>query len=101
MTDHLVATAGPSTARVNLKPYTAELSLGSLAVGVDNIHHDVFLSPKFVETTSAYLLELVRQIANLIVSHADGSPRAASARTRRVEEAAHGAIAGLTHARQV
>jgi len=65
MTDHLVAAAGTSTARVNLKPYTAELSLGSLAVGLDNIHHDVFLSPKFVETTSAYMLELVRQMANL------------------------------------
>ncbi|HSZ20391.1 MAG TPA: hypothetical protein VK770_11395 [Candidatus Acidoferrum sp.] len=52
-------------ARVNLKPYTAELPLGSLAVGVDNIHHDVFLSPTFVETTEAYLLEFIRQIANL------------------------------------
>jgi hypothetical protein len=65
MTDHLVVTAGPTSARVNLMPYTAELSLGSLAVGVDNIHHDVFLSPKFVDTTSAYMLELVRQTANL------------------------------------
>jgi hypothetical protein len=52
-------------ARVNLKPYSAELPLGSLAVGVDNIHHDVFLSPTFVETTEAYLLEFIRQIANL------------------------------------
>lgn len=65
MADYSVITAGPSSARVNLQPYTAELSLGSLAVGVDNIHHDVFLSPKFVETTSAYVLELVRQTANL------------------------------------
>jgi hypothetical protein len=65
MTDQLFATAGPQTGRVTLKPYTSELSLGSLAVGVDNIHHDVFLSPKFVETTSAYLLELIRQTANL------------------------------------
>jgi hypothetical protein len=52
-------------ARVNLKPYSAELPLGSLAVGVDNIHHDVFLSPTFVEATEAYLLEFIRQIANL------------------------------------
>jgi hypothetical protein len=65
MTDHTFVTAGPSPARVNLERYTAELSLGSLAVGVDNIHHDVFLSPKFVETTSSYLLELIRQTANL------------------------------------
>jgi hypothetical protein len=52
-------------ARVNLKPYSAELPLGSLAVGVDNIHHDVFLSPTFAEATEAYLLEFIRQIANL------------------------------------
>ena len=52
-------------ARVNLKPYSAELPLGSLAVGVDNIHHDVFLSPGFVESSGAYLLEFIRQIANL------------------------------------
>jgi hypothetical protein len=52
-------------ARVNLRPYAAELPLGTLAVGVDNIHHDVFLSPAFVETTEAYLLEFIRQVANL------------------------------------
>jgi class 3 adenylate cyclase len=52
-------------ARMNLKTYVAELSLGTLAVGVDNIHHDVFLSPKFVEVTGAYLLEFIRQSANL------------------------------------
>ena len=52
-------------ARVNLRPYSAELPLGTLVVGVDNIHHDVFLSPAFVESTEAYLLELIRQTANL------------------------------------
>jgi hypothetical protein len=52
-------------ARINLKTYSAELSLGTLAVGVDNIHHDVFLSPRFVESTGAYLLEYIRQSANL------------------------------------
>ena len=53
------------SAQLNLKPYSAELPLGTLAVGVDNIHHDVFLSPSFVETTEAYLLEYIRQAANL------------------------------------
>jgi hypothetical protein len=52
-------------AHVNLRPYSAELPLGTLAVGVDNIHHDVFLSPAFVETTEAYLQEFIRQTANL------------------------------------
>src|SRR6202171_3167425 len=54
-----------SPARINLKTYVAELSLGTLAVGVDNIHHDVFLSPRFVELTGMYLLEFIRQNANL------------------------------------
>jgi uncharacterized protein (DUF2164 family) len=52
-------------ARVVLKTYCAELSLETLAVGVDNIHHDVFLSPKFVEASGAYLLDFIRQNANL------------------------------------
>src|SRR3984957_12803380 len=52
-------------APVNLKAYAAELPLGSLAVGVDNIHHDVFLSPVWAEQTRTYLLELIRQICNL------------------------------------
>jgi hypothetical protein len=52
-------------ARVNLKAYSAELPLGTLAVGVDNIHHDVYLSPGFVESSGAYLLEFIRQSANL------------------------------------
>ena len=56
--------SGPP-ARVNLRPYSADLPLGTLAVGVDNIHHDVFLSPTFVEMTEAYLLEFIRQAANL------------------------------------
>jgi hypothetical protein len=62
-------------AQVNLRPYSAELPLGTLAVGVDNIHHDVFLSPSFVETTEAYLLEFIRQIANLsFLSQSDRQP---------------------------
>ena len=57
----ILSTATP--ARVNLKPYSAELPLGTLAVGVDNIHHDVFLSPAFVDSTETYLLEFIRQTA--------------------------------------
>jgi hypothetical protein len=30
-----------------LKSYNVTLPMGSLSIGVDNIHHDVFLSPKF------------------------------------------------------
>ena len=49
MAEHITTEQLTRVARANLTRYTAELSLQSLAVGVDNIHHDVFLSPKFVE----------------------------------------------------
>jgi hypothetical protein len=85
------------SAQLNLKPYLAELPLGTLAVGVDNIHHDVFLSPLFVEMTEAYLLEYIRQTANLtFLSQTDrmqperrqGQRREMDRRAPRVPEAA-------------
>jgi len=36
----------------------------SLAIGVDNIHHDVFLSPRFLQLTRDYLFDLIRQNAS-------------------------------------
>jgi hypothetical protein len=35
--------------------------MGSLSIGVDNIHHDVFLSPRFVQAARDYLFDLIRQ----------------------------------------
>ena len=35
--------------------------MGSLAIGVDNIHHDVYLSPRFVQAARDYLFDLIRQ----------------------------------------
>ena len=46
---------------IGLKSYNVSLPMGTLAIGVDNIHHDVFLSPKFVQTARDYLLDLIRQ----------------------------------------
>jgi hypothetical protein len=65
MADRLNLLTADSPVTGELKPYAAELPLGSLAVGVDNIRHDVYLSPQFVEQTRAYLLERVRQASNL------------------------------------
>jgi hypothetical protein len=65
MADRVLMFTAGRPAHVKLKTYSAELQLSSLAVGVDNIHHDVFLSPKFVELTGSYLLGFIRQIANL------------------------------------
>src|ERR1700680_4386672 len=48
-------------ARDGLKSYNVTLPMGSLAIGVDNIHHDVFLSPRFVQVARDYLFDLMRQ----------------------------------------
>jgi hypothetical protein len=47
--------------RIELTSYNLTLPMGSLAIGVDNIHHDVYLSPKFVQASRDYLFELIRQ----------------------------------------
>ncbi|HEU5411984.1 MAG TPA: hypothetical protein VFU57_13260, partial [Candidatus Acidoferrales bacterium] len=52
-------------ARLKLEPYRAELRLSSLTPGIDNIHYDVFLSPRFLETARQYLSGAVRNAANL------------------------------------
>jgi len=44
-----------------LKSYRVTLPMGTLSIGVDNIHHDVFLSPKFVQVARDYLFDLIRQ----------------------------------------
>jgi hypothetical protein len=50
--------------RSALKAYNVTLPMSSLAIGVDNIRHDVFLSPKFVQIARDYLFDLIRQNAS-------------------------------------
>ena len=56
-----VSTGVTETNRNELKSYRVILPMGTLSIGVDNIHYDVFLSPKFVQTTRDYLFDLIRQ----------------------------------------
>ncbi|PYT58131.1 MAG: hypothetical protein DMG35_18770 [Acidobacteria bacterium] len=49
---------------IDLKRYNVTIPMGTLAIGVDNIHHDVFLSPKFVQAAREYLFDLIRQTAS-------------------------------------
>jgi hypothetical protein len=42
-----------------LTSYTPSLSLEGLSVGVDNLRHDVYLSPKFTETARAHVARLI------------------------------------------
>ncbi len=60
-----VAPSPAHPARMKLEPYSAEIRLEGLALGLDNIHYDVYLSPRFVEFTRKYLLDLVRQAVNI------------------------------------
>jgi hypothetical protein len=61
---HIAAPPGHPP-RMKLEPYVAEIRLAQLTLGIDNIHYDVFLSPRFVEFTRKYLGDLVRQAVNV------------------------------------
>src|SRR5579864_7236983 len=65
MSDIRTVSSSAHPARMKLEPYSAEIRLEKLTVGVDNIHYDVYLSPRFLEFSHKYLLDLVRQTVNL------------------------------------
>src|SRR5438552_14911984 len=57
-----ILTLGPDNApRIELTSYKLNVPMATLAIGVDNIHHDVYLSPRFVQASRDYLFELIRQ----------------------------------------
>src|SRR5271169_6959773 len=64
MANGLTNTEVMDPARIELKSYRVKLPLESLSIGVDNIRHDVFLSPKFVQVARDYLFDLIRQNAS-------------------------------------
>jgi len=45
MANELASPSAGEAARIDLKSYNVTIPMGSLSIGVDNIHHDVFLSP--------------------------------------------------------
>src|SRR5713226_503180 len=61
MPNELPAPSATEESRSELKSYNITMPMESLAIGVDNIHHDVFLSPKFVQSAREYLFDLIRQ----------------------------------------
>lgn len=73
MADRIITPTFDRPARITLRTYSAELSLGSLAVGLDNIHYDVSLSPRFVEFARAYFLDFFRQATHLTQFAARGA----------------------------
>lgn len=69
MSDIRTMPSSAHPARMKLEPYSAEIRLEKLTLGVDNIHYDVYLSPKFLEFSHKYLLDLVRQTVNLPIGY--------------------------------
>src|SRR5579863_1166632 len=65
MTEIRIAPSAAHPTRMKLESYSAEIRLANLTVGVDNIHYDVFLSPRFLEFSRKYLLDLVRQAVDI------------------------------------
>src|SRR5881392_445141 len=61
MLNEILAPSPTEQARPELKSYNVTIPMESLAIGVDNIHHDAFLSPKFVQTARDYLFDVIRQ----------------------------------------
>jgi hypothetical protein len=61
MATELAPPSVAETGRIELRSYNLSLPMASLSIGVDNIHHDVFISPKFVQGAREYLFELIRQ----------------------------------------
>lgn len=61
MSTSVLNLSGDAAPRIELTSYNLTLPMGTLAIGVDNIHHDVYLSPKFVQAARDYLFELIRQ----------------------------------------
>src|SRR5258705_11476182 len=61
MVNSILTPSATEAAGIELKSYNTTIPMGSLAIGVDNIHHDVFLSPRFVQASREYLFDLIRQ----------------------------------------
>src|SRR4029077_4609483 len=60
-----------------LTNYTPSLSLEGLAMGVDNLRHDVHLSPKFTEAARAHIARLLARHGDVDGLLAAESPQAA------------------------
>ena len=86
---------------MKLEPYSAEIRLSNLTLGIDNIHYDVFLSPRFVDFTRKYLLDLVRQTVNISLVYGKDKKRAGPPEHARVSKTAHRNSAGIADAREI
>src|SRR6202166_846478 len=61
MANQMVTPGATEAALIELKSYNLTIPMASLSIGVDNIHHDVYLSPRFAQAARDYLSDLIRQ----------------------------------------
>jgi hypothetical protein len=61
MSNEILTLSSADPSRIELKRYNVTIPMGTLTIGVDNIHHDVFLSPRFVQAAREYLFDVIRQ----------------------------------------
>ena len=78
MSETNIAPSSAHPARMKLESYNAEIRLDGLTLGVDNIHYDVYLSPRFIEFTQKYLLDLIRQSINVSLFYGNERKQAGS-----------------------
>lgn len=67
------------TPRLKLANYTPTVVLEGLSAGVDNLRHDVYLSPKFVEQMRQQIARVIARHGNLEVLLNAGAPAAHNA----------------------
>jgi hypothetical protein len=56
---------GQCAAQICLRAYTPSLTLSGLLPGIDNVRHDVHLSPKFMQLARAYIARLIVQYGDV------------------------------------
>lgn len=60
-----IANLADQARQFSLASYTPSLTLKDLATGVDNLRHDVYLSPQFSEIARAHILRLIARYGNV------------------------------------
>jgi hypothetical protein len=68
--------SGNGAAFPKLASYTPTLPLEGLQIGIDNLRHDVYLSPKFVESARLHIARLIAyhgEVETLLASELPGS----------------------------
>ncbi len=80
---------------------TAELSLETLVVGVDNIHHDVFLSQSSSKRRARFLFDLIRQLVNFRIFPDSSGNRCARRKLAALRKMLGRVDAVLAHPREI